>query len=104
MANNRDCKVWTKEEEQTLVSCMQELVEKNVVPNGNFKLSGIKELERMMHMKIPKCTLLAVPHIKSKVRYFKDKFTAVLELQQASGFGWDDARGCIVADPAIFVG
>ncbi|CAN0914935.1 hypothetical protein LINGRAHAP2_LOCUS28835 [Linum grandiflorum] len=57
----------------------------------------------MMHIKTGNYNLLAT-HIKSKVRYFKDKFTALLELQLASGFGWDAARGCIVADAEIFHG
>ncbi|CAN1246824.1 hypothetical protein LINGRAPRIM_LOCUS3266 [Linum grandiflorum] len=82
---------------------MRELVEKTIVQNGNFKLSGLKELERMMHIKTGNYNLLAT-HIKSKVRYFKDKFTALLELQLASGFGWDATRGCIVADAEIFHG
>ncbi|CAN1785549.1 hypothetical protein LINPERHAP1_LOCUS16909 [Linum perenne] len=56
----------------------------------------------MLHDRVEQCQLLAIPHIKSKVRYFKDKFTATLELKEASGFGWDDARGCIVADEAVY--
>ncbi|CAN1246821.1 hypothetical protein LINGRAPRIM_LOCUS3266 [Linum grandiflorum] len=100
---SREYKVWTKHEEATLVKCMRELVEKTIVQNGNFKLSGLKELERMMHIKTGNYNLLAT-HIKSKVRYFKDKFTALLELQLASGFGWDATRGCIVADAEIFHG
>ncbi|CAN1234280.1 hypothetical protein LINPERPRIM_LOCUS4176 [Linum perenne] len=54
---------------------MLELSEKRVVGKGNFKLTGLKELEPMMYTRLENCTLLAVPHIKSKVRYFKDKFT-----------------------------
>ncbi|CAN1140924.1 hypothetical protein LINPERPRIM_LOCUS25143 [Linum perenne] len=47
---------------------------------------------------------VSVPHIKSKVRYIKDKFAASLELKNASGFGWDEARGCVVADDDVFTG
>ncbi|CAN1128672.1 hypothetical protein LINPERPRIM_LOCUS22387 [Linum perenne] len=44
----------------------------------------------------------ADPHIKSKHRFFKDKFLAQLELKNTSGFGWDDSRNCVFVDDAIF--
>ncbi|CAN1128670.1 hypothetical protein LINPERPRIM_LOCUS22387, partial [Linum perenne] len=47
-------------------------------------------------------TLKADPHIKSKHRFFKDKFLAQLELKNTSGFGWDDSRNCVFVDDAIF--
>ncbi|CAN1817199.1 hypothetical protein LINPERHAP1_LOCUS27981 [Linum perenne] len=56
----------------------------------------------MMRELVDNCQLAAIPHIKSKVRYFKDKFTATLELKEASGFGWDDARGCVIAEEGVF--
>ncbi|CAN1132615.1 hypothetical protein LINPERPRIM_LOCUS30174 [Linum perenne] len=65
---------------------MLDLTEKRIVENGNFRLLGLKELERMMCELIDNCQLLAIPHIKSEVRYFKDKFTATLEFKKASGF------------------
>ncbi|CAN1138613.1 hypothetical protein LINPERHAP2_LOCUS10798 [Linum perenne] len=55
-----------------------------------------------MHTRLEHCKLLAVPHIKSKVCYFKDKFIATLELKEASGFGWDDAHGRVIADDVVF--
>ncbi|CAN1315983.1 hypothetical protein LINPERPRIM_LOCUS29902 [Linum perenne] len=100
----RDYKSWSKKEERMLVTCMRELVDERHVEKGNFKLSALKALERMMHTRLEGCQLLAVPHIKSKVRYFKDKFAALLELKQASGFGWDETRGCVVADDDVFNG
>ncbi|CAN1234278.1 hypothetical protein LINPERPRIM_LOCUS4176 [Linum perenne] len=100
----REYKVWSKLEERTLVNCMLELSEKRVVGKGNFKLTGLKELEPMMYTRLENCTLLAVPHIKSKVRYFKDKFTTTLELKEASGFGWDDANERVIADDDVFSG
>ncbi|CAN1187736.1 hypothetical protein LINPERPRIM_LOCUS32012 [Linum perenne] len=100
--STRDYKVWSKHEERTLVMCMLDLTEKRIVENGNFRLPGLKELERMMRELVDNCQLAAIPHIKSKVRYFKDKFTATLELKEASGFGWDDARGCVIAEEGVF--
>ncbi|CAN1188329.1 hypothetical protein LINPERHAP2_LOCUS39262 [Linum perenne] len=100
----REYKAWTKEEEQMLVFCMRELVEARHVEKGNFKTSSFTSMEKMMHTRMPTCKPLTVSHVKSKVRYFKDKFVALLELKKASGFGWDDVRGCVVADEAILSG
>ncbi|CAN1140930.1 hypothetical protein LINPERPRIM_LOCUS25143 [Linum perenne] len=82
---------------------MRELVDGKHVDKGNFKLSDLKALERMMNSRLPNYPV-SVPHIKSKVRYIKDKFAASLELKNASGFGWDEARGCVVADDDVFTG
>ncbi|CAN1159956.1 hypothetical protein LINPERPRIM_LOCUS21980 [Linum perenne] len=100
----RDYKQWSKIEEQMLVTCMRELVDGQHVDKGNFKVSAMEALERMMHSRLENCKLMIVPHIKSKVRYMKDKFAASLELNNASGFGWDEARGCVIADDNIFTG
>ncbi|CAN1317845.1 hypothetical protein LINPERPRIM_LOCUS30585, partial [Linum perenne] len=62
----RDYKSWSKMDEQMLVTCMHELVDQRHVEKGNFKLSALKALERMMHTRLEGCQLLAVPHIKSK--------------------------------------
>ncbi|CAN1149411.1 hypothetical protein LINPERHAP2_LOCUS17006 [Linum perenne] len=83
---------------------MRELVDERHVEKSNFKLSHLSTLECMMHTRLEGCQLLAEPHIKSKVRYMKDKFSASLHLKEASGFGWDEARGCVVADDEVFSG
>ncbi|CAN1181283.1 hypothetical protein LINPERPRIM_LOCUS6166 [Linum perenne] len=100
----RDYMAWTKKEEHTLVECMCYMAEHRQVEKGNFRAPGFKELHHMMHERMENYPMLAVSHIKSKVPYLKDKFTALLELKQASGFGWDEALGCIVADESMFVG
>ncbi|CAN1346768.1 hypothetical protein LINPERPRIM_LOCUS40862 [Linum perenne] len=77
--------------------CMVELTDQRIVEKGNFRIIGLKQLKRMLHDRVEQCQFLEIPHIKSKIRYFKDKFTATLKLKEASGFGWDDAKGCIIA-------
>ncbi|CAN1181564.1 hypothetical protein LINPERHAP2_LOCUS35468 [Linum perenne] len=98
----RDYKIWTDEEVRVFIKAMVDLVELKQVENGNFRASGYKDIERIMHNKIPSCTLKADPHIKLKHRYFKDKFLAQLELKNVSGFRWDDSRGCVFVDDDVF--
>ncbi|CAN1320662.1 hypothetical protein LINPERPRIM_LOCUS31791 [Linum perenne] len=81
---------------------MVDLVELKHVENRNFRADGYKETERIMHQQVRGCTLKADPHIKSKHRFFKDKFLAQLELKNVNGFGWDDSRNCVFIDDAIF--
>ncbi|CAN1194005.1 hypothetical protein LINPERPRIM_LOCUS36270 [Linum perenne] len=82
-----DYKMWTNIGDKMLIMCMLELVEKNNVQRGNFQITRFKELERMLHNKVQYYQLLDVPHIMSKVCYFKDKFFTLFELKEASGFG-----------------
>ncbi|CAN0887761.1 hypothetical protein LINGRAHAP2_LOCUS15664 [Linum grandiflorum] len=79
---------------------MRELVETNRVHKGNFKKTNLKELLRMLHAKVANCTFMAT-HIKSNVRYFKEKFVAFLELKQASGMTWDDLCFIFGLDQAV---
>ncbi|CAN1136021.1 hypothetical protein LINPERPRIM_LOCUS20842, partial [Linum perenne] len=65
--STRDYKSWSKQEEALLVTCMRELVDERHVEKGNFRLSHLRALDRMMHTRLEGCQLLAEPHIKSKV-------------------------------------
>uniref|UniRef100_A0A803NAK1 Myb/SANT-like domain-containing protein n=1 Tax=Chenopodium quinoa TaxID=63459 RepID=A0A803NAK1_CHEQI len=45
----------------------------------------------MLNNKFPGCSLKAIPHIKSKFKWFKDKYAIVSEtVNKTSGFQWDD--------------
>ena len=37
-------------------------------------------------------------HVQNKIKRLKDKFSAAYDMQNTSGFGWDDARKCVVVD------
>ncbi|CAN1178661.1 hypothetical protein LINPERHAP2_LOCUS33795 [Linum perenne] len=81
------------------------MVDDRQLENGNFKAGGYKDLERWLHTQIPGCKLKEDPHIKSRHRYFKEKFCAQLELKNyASGFGWDEIRQCLTMDDTTWVG
>nr|KAJ0214191.1 hypothetical protein LSAT_V11C400205510 [Lactuca sativa] len=59
---------WTQEEEDALIVILQDIV----VISGRAK------------------------HVQKKSKRLKDKFSTAYEMQNTSGFGWDDARKCVV--------
>ncbi|CAN1279112.1 hypothetical protein LINPERPRIM_LOCUS16886 [Linum perenne] len=48
-----------------------------------------------MNINVPGCNIRVVPHIKSRFRWWKDKFVAQNDLRNSSGSGWDDGRRCV---------
>ncbi|CAN1178660.1 hypothetical protein LINPERPRIM_LOCUS37052, partial [Linum perenne] len=103
-AEPREYKAWTKEDKQLIMGVVK-MVDDRQLENGNFKAGGYKDLERWLHTQIPGCKLKEDPHIKSRHRYFKEKFCAQLELKNyASGFGWDEIRQCLTMDDTTWVG
>ncbi|CAN1273036.1 hypothetical protein LINPERPRIM_LOCUS14830 [Linum perenne] len=66
MEGTREYRVWTKFEEKILVKCIRIMTNRRLVTKGNFRASGLKELERMMHEMVENYQFLVVPHIKSK--------------------------------------
>ncbi|CAN1179255.1 hypothetical protein LINPERPRIM_LOCUS36751 [Linum perenne] len=69
------------------IRAMVDLVELKQVENGNLCASGYTDIERIRCNQIRACTLKADPHIKSKHRFFKDKFLAQLELKNVNILG-----------------
>ncbi|CAN1144899.1 hypothetical protein LINPERHAP2_LOCUS14373 [Linum perenne] len=90
----KDYKVWTKEEDKVFIYNLQKLVREKYIENRSFQPGGYKEIERLMNINVPGCNIRVVPHIKSRFRWWKDKFVAQNDLRNSSGSGWDDGRRC----------
>ncbi|KAL2929073.1 hypothetical protein RDABS01_034484 [Bienertia sinuspersici] len=90
---------WTKLEEECLING---LLEMSADPswktddsfNGGFK----NKLEEKMNEKFPGCGLKVVPHIESKIKWFKDKYNVLSEMFRTSGFSWDNEKHMIVCE------
>ncbi|XP_061374181.1 uncharacterized protein LOC133316449 [Gastrolobium bilobum] len=72
--------------------------------NG-FKQGFSNAIEKMMHLKIPDCSLKAIPHITSRVKLLKKQYNAIYEMTGGpggSGFGWNDSKKMIDVEKDIF--
>ncbi|XP_061361403.1 uncharacterized protein LOC133305257 [Gastrolobium bilobum] len=96
--------IWTAEEDKVLVECLTDL---GLCWRGDdgFKIGFSSVVEKMMHSKIPGCSLRANPHITSRVKLLKKHYNAIAEMvgpNGGSGFGWNDAKKMIDVERDIF--
>ncbi|KAF7801598.1 protein ALP1-like [Senna tora] len=66
------------------------------------KKESNKKLQKKMVEKWLGCGIKANPHIQSCLKTMKVNWSAVYELANASGFGWDPVRNCVYADDAVW--
>ncbi|KAL2895057.1 Polyphosphate:GDP phosphotransferase [Bienertia sinuspersici] len=90
---------WTKLEEECLINGLLEMsVDPSWKADGSFKGGFKNKLEEKMNKKFPRCGLKAVPHIESKIKWFKDKYNVLSEMFRTSGFSWDNEKHMIVCE------
>ncbi|KAI9185499.1 hypothetical protein LWI28_007936 [Acer negundo] len=95
--DSRACRrMWTKEEEETLLSIMDEIVANGSRADcGSFKARTLKIMESRLTNILPNCGLKASPHIESKVKTWKKDYGVVYDMINTSGFGWNNVRKCV---------
>ncbi|KAF7812028.1 protein ALP1-like [Senna tora] len=76
---------WTPVLDEMLVQSVMELFEARQFQ----KKESNKKLQQKMAEKCPGCGIKANPHIQSRLKTMKVNWSAVYELANASGFGWD---------------
>ncbi|XP_061361229.1 uncharacterized protein LOC133305087 isoform X2 [Gastrolobium bilobum] len=95
---------WTAEEDKVLVECLSELGSCWKGDNS-FKAGYSAAVEKMMHLRIPGCSLRSIPHITSRVKLLKKQYNAIHDMvggNGGSGFGWNDAKKMIDVEKEIF--
>lgn len=60
--------------------------------DGSFKNGYMLELEVRLAEKLPDARISALPHIDSRLRYFKTKYSALEQMLSKSGFTWDETK------------
>lgn len=93
-----DRRQWTQEEEDALITILQDIV---VIggrgDNGSFRPGTYDQVVLKLREKIIGINITA-KHVQNKIKRLKDKFSAAYDMQNTSGFGWDDARKCVIVD------
>ncbi|WOL07880.1 hypothetical protein Cni_G16629 [Canna indica] len=89
---------WTQEEDDTLLTILEELVvEGHRGENGTFKAGTHEEALKRMLIRVPGINL-TVQQIVNKMKRWSLKLSEALDMMNTSGFGWDDVRKCVVVD------
>ncbi|XP_061336444.1 uncharacterized protein LOC133283580 [Gastrolobium bilobum] len=103
-SQKRSNHTWTAEEDKVLIECLSE-----IGPcwrgDNDFKAGYSSAMEKMMHQRIPGCSLRSIPHITSRVKLLKKQYNAIHEMvggNGGSGFGWNDAKKMIDVEKEIF--
>ncbi|KAL5789535.1 hypothetical protein ACOSQ2_004423 [Xanthoceras sorbifolium] len=92
-------RAWTKEEEEALLSILDEIVASGARADcGSFKSGTLKNMETQLAIVLPNCGLKANPHIESKLKFWKKQYGVVYDMLNTSGFGWNDVRKCVEVD------
>ncbi|KAH0636006.1 hypothetical protein KY290_036406 [Solanum tuberosum] len=94
-------RVWTPEEELTLVDGLKELcVNGWRGDNGTFRHGYLMELEHYMNARHPNYGLESQPHVDSKIRAWKKSYATISLLKSRSGLGFQYSdRSILVDDP-----
>ena len=90
---------WNKSEEECLINGLLEMsADPSWKADGSFKGGFKNKLEEKLNEKFPGCGLKAIPHIESKIKWFKDKYNVLTEMFRTSGFSWDNEKNMIVCE------
>ncbi|XP_061345730.1 uncharacterized protein LOC133291479 [Gastrolobium bilobum] len=103
-STKRSNHTWTAEEDKVLVECLIDIGSIWKGENG-FKSGFSGAIEKLMHQRIPFCTLRGIPHITSRVKLLKKQYNALAEMigpNGGSGFGWSDTKKMIEVEREIF--
>ncbi|XP_061346331.1 uncharacterized protein LOC133291986 [Gastrolobium bilobum] len=97
-------RTWTADEDKVLVECLIDIGSSWKGENG-FNPGFSLAIEKLMHQRIPGCTLRGIPHITSRVKLLKKHYNAIAEMvghTSGSGFGWNDAKKMIDVGREVF--
>jgi hypothetical protein len=105
-SQDRSRRKWTLEEDIKLVQALLEHYnEENDKQKTRFQPGYLKILEMKLSRTLPNARIKAKPHIESRLKTLKKDFQVIHTMlcgPDASKFGWDNVRKCVVAEDAVW--
>nr|KAJ0193343.1 hypothetical protein LSAT_V11C800414500 [Lactuca sativa] len=103
----RNKHTWTTEEDAKLIKALLELhvSGKYGGADNGFKPDYLKAVQQLLDVSLPNWGLKAEPHIKSRMKTWKNDFNIVHDMvygTNTSGFGWDTDKCCVTADADVW--
>jgi hypothetical protein len=78
---------WIVVEDDELIKALHEVsLDPKWRSDGSFKNGYMLELEAHLAKKLPNAKISAIPHVDSRLRYFKTKYGALKQMLSKSGF------------------
>ena len=89
---------WTENEENSLISILEELVLASYkVDNGTFKTGTHEEATKQMMTSISGI-IITIKQVVNKMKKWSIKLNEVVDMMNTNRFGWDDVRKCVIVD------
>ncbi|KAK3139684.1 hypothetical protein QOZ80_5AG0387870 [Eleusine coracana subsp. coracana] len=84
---------WVAAEDDELIKALHEVsLDPKWRSDGSFKNGYMLELEVRLAEKLPDARISAFPHVDSRLRHFKTKYSALEQMLSKSGFTWDENK------------
>ena len=91
------------QQDDALVEALLELSQNAIWrADCGFKNGYLLQLEAMMEAKLPGCGIKSSPHIESRAKWFKQKYSAMTDMLALSGFGWDNDKMVLQCEKNVY--
>ncbi|KAL5757110.1 hypothetical protein ACOSQ2_021856 [Xanthoceras sorbifolium] len=92
-------RAWTIFDEKSFLTVLEDFVANGKrCDTGNFKAGSLAQMEKALNQICPASNLKANPHLESKLKKWKKKYSTIYDMMNTNGFAWNDVKKCIEVD------